>query len=74
MAKAIVICLLGYLLWNIDIKYCAELRQLKNRVGLPLAWLLEFHGWWHVLTAIGASQFMQVAREMRGEAERDKKE
>lgn len=70
--KAIAVCLVGYLFWNIDIKYCAELRELKAQVGLPLAWFLEFHGWWHVLTAMGASQFMQVLREMR-EVEREKK-
>jgi dihydroceramidase len=31
------------------------------------------HGWWHILTAIGASMFMQVVREVREEAEREKK-
>ncbi|KAK5660000.1 hypothetical protein OQA88_13466 [Cercophora sp. LCS_1] len=71
--KAIVVCLVGYLFWNIDIKYCAELRTFKAQVGLPLAWLLEFHGWWHVLTALGASQFMQVLREM-GAVEREKRQ
>ncbi|PHH84808.1 hypothetical protein CDD83_1344 [Cordyceps sp. RAO-2017] len=63
--KAIALCLVGYALWNIDLQYCAELRQIRHRVGLPCAWLFELHGWWHVLTAIGASQFMDVAREVR---------
>lgn len=72
--KAISICLVGYLLWNIDLEYCAELRDLRSRVGLPWAWLFEFHGWWHILTAVGASQFMNVAREVREEVDREKKQ
>jgi dihydroceramidase len=63
--KALGVSLLGYLLWNVDLEYCAELRALKAQVGLPWAWLLEFHGWWHILTAVGAALSMQVAREMR---------
>lgn len=65
--KAIVICLVGYGLWNIDLEFCAQLRSLRYKVGLPWAWALELHGWWHVLTAIGASQFMDIAREVRHE-------
>ncbi|KAJ3540629.1 hypothetical protein NM208_g2691 [Fusarium decemcellulare] len=71
--KAISICLLGYLLWNIDLEYCAEIRAIKERVGLPWAWLFKLHGWWHVLTAIGTSQFMNVAREVRQEVAREQK-
>ncbi|KAM5354415.1 hypothetical protein ACJ41O_001064 [Fusarium nematophilum] len=72
--KASAICLFGYLIWNIDLEFCAELRNLRERVGLPWAWIFEFHGWWHILTAIGASQFMDVVREVREEVNRDKKE
>lgn len=72
--KATAISLTGYLLWNIENKFCAELRVLKTQVGLPWAWLLEFHGWWHVLTAVGASKFMDVAREVKAEVGRRKKE
>jgi dihydroceramidase len=71
--QAISICLVGYVLWNIDLEYCAELRAMRQRVGLPWSWLLELHGWWHVLTAIGASQFMNVAREIREEVKREQK-
>jgi dihydroceramidase len=71
--KGIGICLAGYLLWSIDLEYCAELRALRQQVGLPWAWLFEFHGWWHILTAIGASQCMQVAREAREEMRKEKK-
>lgn len=70
--QSIFICLCGYVLWNIDLEYCAELRSLRERVGLPWAWLFEFHGWWHVLTAIGADRFAYVVRELRDELEREK--
>jgi dihydroceramidase len=68
--KAIGICLFGYALWNIDLEYCAELRAFRQQIGLPWAWMLELHGWWHLLTAVGASMFMEVAREVREEVKR----
>ncbi|KAF5234592.1 hypothetical protein FANTH_12089 [Fusarium anthophilum] len=67
-------CLFGYFIWNLDLEFCAELRNFRQRIGLPWAWLLEFHGWWHILTALGASQFMNVVREVREEVSREKKE
>jgi dihydroceramidase len=71
--KAVAICLFGYLLWNIDLEYCKELRAIREYVGLPFAWLFELHGWWHIFTAIGAAMFMDVVRDMRTEAEMMKK-
>ncbi|RFU25931.1 hypothetical protein B7463_g10397, partial [Scytalidium lignicola] len=71
--KALVFFLVAYALWNIDLEYCAELRRLRERVGLPWAWLFELHGWWHVLTAISASRFMDIVREVQEEL-RSKKE
>jgi dihydroceramidase len=71
--KALGICVLGYLLWSIDLEYCAELRALRQQVGLPWAWVLELHGWWHILTAVGASQAMQVSREVNEELGREKR-
>jgi dihydroceramidase len=69
--QAIGACLFGYLLWNIDLEYCGELRKLRKQLGLPWAWLLEFHGWWHILTAVGADRFMNVAREVNEEVRRE---
>ncbi|KAJ4307286.1 alkaline ceramidase ydc1 [Collariella sp. IMI 366227] len=71
---AVGVSVVAYVLWNIDLEFCAELRRLKAQVGLPWAWVLELHGWWHVLTAVGAGIFMQVTREVREveEAERVK--
>lgn len=54
-------------MWNIDFEYCAELRMLREQVGLPWAWLLELHGWWHILTAVSANQFMEIVRELKVE-------
>ncbi|AEO62056.1 hypothetical protein MYCTH_2312981 [Thermothelomyces thermophilus ATCC 42464] len=71
--KALGICVFGYLLWTVDLERCADLRALRERVGLPWAWLFEFHGWWHILTAVGASQAMQVAREVREELKTERR-
>ncbi|GAB7322516.1 hypothetical protein MBLNU13_g03443t2 [Cladosporium sp. NU13] len=50
--------LFGYLLWQLDFIYCAQLTSLKRAIGMPWSFVLEFHGWWHILTAIGAYVFM----------------
>jgi len=67
---SVYVSLFGYLLWNIEFMYCAELRAMRETIGLPFAWVFEFHGWWHILTAIGAAQFMDVARDMRDGVQR----
>ncbi|KAK0652510.1 alkaline ceramidase family protein [Cercophora newfieldiana] len=72
--RSVLVGLFGYLLWNIELKYCDELRAIRAQVGLPWAWLFEFHGWWHIFTAISAKQFMSVAREMRELTPREKDE
>lgn len=66
------ICLVGYILWNIDLEFCAQLRAFRAEIGLPWAWLFELHGWWHLLTAIGANHFIKVVREIRDEEAREK--
>ncbi|KAH0365978.1 alkaline phytoceramidase, partial [Aureobasidium melanogenum] len=48
----------GYLLWQLDFIFCPQLTALKRKEGIPWGFLLESHGWWHVLTAIGAHTFM----------------
>ena len=55
---------LGYFLWYVDLEACGALRQYRAAVGLPLAWLLELHGWWHVLTALGASLYVRLLRDL----------
>ncbi|GJC80866.1 alkaline ceramidase family protein [Colletotrichum tofieldiae] len=63
-AKSCAILILGFTLWHIDLEYCAELRAARKNLGLPLAWLLELHGWWHIFTALGASWYMRLIREL----------
>ncbi|KLJ05398.1 hypothetical protein EMPG_11116 [Blastomyces silverae] len=43
----------AYGLWLVDVFACPSLRSVRHAIGLPLAWLFELHGWWHILTAIG---------------------
>jgi dihydroceramidase len=45
-------------LWQLDFIFCSELTAWKRAIGMPWGFLLEFHGWWHVLTAVGAYVFM----------------
>lgn len=68
--KALISLLVAYFLWHMDLELCAQLRMLRERVGLPWAWLLEFHGWWHVLTAISAHMCMEMVREVQEELKR----
>ncbi|KAM3429256.1 hypothetical protein MY4824_008343 [Beauveria thailandica] len=43
----------GYFVWLLDDWLCQLLTNLKHTFGLPLAFLFELHGWWHIFTAIG---------------------
>ena len=54
----------GFGAWLIDGLYCHQLRDIRARIGLPLAWLLELHGVWHVLTAVGAGIFVQLVADL----------
>ncbi|KAE8164844.1 ceramidase [Aspergillus tamarii] len=55
-----VIFNLGFYLWLIDGWVCGFLRSARAKIGLPLAFLLELHGWWHIFTGIGAYIFIAV--------------
>jgi dihydroceramidase len=54
----------AYTAWNLDLEKCLELRRFRASLGLPWAWLFELHGWWHILTAAGASQYVRLIREL----------
>lgn len=60
MGGQLLICLFGYLLWNIDLEFCTELESIRAF----WARFLALHGWWHILTAIDAGRFMSVVREI----------
>ncbi|KAH8891657.1 alkaline phytoceramidase [Thozetella sp. PMI_491] len=63
--KAVLVLVVAFVIWNIDLEKCLQLRALRNRLGLPWAFLLELHGWWHILTALGAAEYAQLLREIR---------
>lgn len=43
----------GYALWNLDIHLCNTWRATRREIGIPYGFLLEGHGWWHLLTGTG---------------------
>lgn len=45
--------LLGYFLWNLDIHLCELARSKRREWGMPYGFVLEGHGWWHLLTGTG---------------------
>ena len=63
-AKAVIALVVGYALWQIDLEFCEALRSVRLALGIPLSFLLEFHGWWHVLTALGAIEYIKLIREL----------
>ncbi|KAI0543114.1 ceramidase [Xylaria digitata] len=71
---ALVLMGVAYILWHIDLELCAELRELREHLGLPWAWLLEMHGWWHVLTAMSAARIMDIVREVQTHLKTEKEE
>lgn len=62
--RAAATLLAAFAIWNVDLEKCLELRGYRYRIGLPWAWLLELHGWWHILTAVGASDYMDLVHEL----------
>jgi dihydroceramidase len=41
----------AFLLWNLDNIFCDTVTRWKVSLGWPLAFLLEGHSWWHVVSA-----------------------
>ena len=54
----------GFGLWLFEGQFCYGLRNIRGFTGMPLGWVLELHGWWHILTAMGAGRFVWTAREL----------
>jgi len=44
----------GFGIWTLDNVYCGTLRKWRHEIGLPWGILLEGHGWWHLMTGLGA--------------------
>jgi dihydroceramidase len=54
IAAGVGIFLAGFGVWTLDNVYCSTLRRWRYQVGLPWGILLEGHGWWHLMTGVGA--------------------
>lgn len=55
---------MAIVIWLIDLELCYPLRDLRGVLGAPWAFLFELHGWWHVFTAVAASKFIALIREV----------
>ncbi|KAJ5632594.1 hypothetical protein N7490_008933 [Penicillium lividum] len=44
----------GFAIWNLDNQFCSNIRRWRRVVGLPWGIFLEGHGWWHIMTGLGA--------------------
>jgi len=58
MMKAFWVNLAAFGLWNIDVHLCSQLRFIRSCFVQPLDSILQLHGWWHLLTAIGLVWFV----------------
>jgi dihydroceramidase len=54
IACGLSIFLGGFLLWHLDNVHCSNLRRWRREIGMPWGFLLEGHGWWHLMTGTGA--------------------
>jgi len=57
--------LFGWLLWNLDIHFCDLWISLRRSVGMPLGFLIEGHGWWHLFTGFGVYSYLQYLEYLR---------
>ncbi|BFZ58279.1 alkaline ceramidase ydc1 [Savitreella phatthalungensis] len=57
--------LAGFGLWRIDQVACSSLRHARHVLGIPIGFLLEFHGWWHVLTSAGVAFYITFLAHLR---------
>ncbi|KAI9449843.1 ceramidase [Russula earlei] len=53
--------LFGFLIWNLDNVFCGSWTRVKQAVGWPMAFFMEGHAWWHILTGLGIFYLNQGA-------------
>ncbi|KAL8841710.1 MAG: hypothetical protein Q9176_003105 [Flavoplaca citrina] len=58
IVTGLTIFLSGFGIWQLDNIYCSDLRHWRRELGLPWGIILEGHGWWHLLTGIGAYYYL----------------
>ncbi|KAJ4367502.1 alkaline ceramidase ydc1 [Neocucurbitaria cava] len=54
IAFGLSIFLGGFAIWSLDNEHCSTLRRWRREIGMPWGFVLEGHGWWHIMTGIGA--------------------
>ncbi|KAF8243157.1 alkaline phytoceramidase [Wilcoxina mikolae CBS 423.85] len=55
----------GTTAWIIDELRCDDLRMLRDITGMPFGFILELHGWWHILTAFGVYCYLVFVEYLR---------
>ena len=65
MFFGVSIFLLGYFLWNMDIHFCDYVRGKRREWGMPYGFVLEGHGWWHILTGTGIYYYLVYEEYLR---------
>ncbi|KAH3680649.1 hypothetical protein WICMUC_000206 [Wickerhamomyces mucosus] len=65
MKLGIIIFLIGYILWNLDVHLCSNWISIRRFIGMPYGFLLELHGWWHILTGLGVYYYIVYLEYLR---------
>ncbi|KAH6649062.1 ceramidase [Truncatella angustata] len=60
-----VLFVVGSVAFNVDRNYCAQLRAMREVVGIPLGFMLEMHGWWHIGSGLGVYYFIVLIEYLR---------
>ena len=55
----------GFAIWGLDNVYCSSLRRWRREIGMPWGFFLEGHGWWHLMTGLGAYCYIIWAIHLR---------
>jgi dihydroceramidase len=64
LSRGWMMYIVGFVFWVIDNHYCMELREWRQSMGAGGV-MLQFHGWWHVLTGLGSYWIMVFIEYMR---------
>ncbi|KAH7080560.1 ceramidase [Paraphoma chrysanthemicola] len=48
----------GFAVWHLDNEYCSKLITWRREIGMPWGFVLEGHGWWHLMTGTGAYYYI----------------
>lgn len=65
MFLGVALFILGYVFWNMDIHLCLHARAKRREWGMPYGFILEGHGWWHILTGSGVYFYLVYQEYLR---------